>query len=287
MTVKHAAELALKEQLTSLGVKLDHDSRAEHAREVVVETIGDAALLQTQSDLGEGSGGELSVSGTHRPKFHSAFSSCALAVNVFGFWRLDPSTLVLDDTSGFTALRFEAQRPIFASGATPPNLDVLAETDDQVVAVESKLTEYLGGNERASFADRYYDAVADLAHESWRDLHALLKREPTHFHFLNANQLVKHYLGLKRAQQTDGRPVTLSYLYWEPTNTDSYPAWQHHRAEADEFSKLAADPLITFKHHSYTDLWAQWDVSKDAHLREHVRRLRERYELPVQVDGKA
>jgi Restriction Endonuclease associating with ARP len=217
VSIRRAAEAALRERLVSLGVQLDEDGRAEHLRQVVVDTVDEVSLGQAAADLREGSGGELTSTEAHRPKFHSAFSSCALAVNVFGPWRLDPASLIFGG-SGFASLEFEAQRPIFSSRATPPNLDVVVEAADRVVAIESKLTEYLGGNERAAFADRYREVVDEMAHPTWGEVFTLLEAAPEHFRFLNADQLVKHYLGLKRAQQNDPRPVTLTYLYWEPLN---------------------------------------------------------------------
>ena len=281
VSVKRAAEIALRDRLVSLGVGLDADARAEHLREVVVDTIDDASLGQALADLRVGSGGELTATANHRPKFHSAFSSCALAVNAFGVWRLDLTGLRLDGESGFATMRFEAQRPIFTSRATPPNLDVLLEGAEHIVAIESKLTEYLNGNERASFADRYDHSFGEVAHESWRDLYALLKGDPGHFHFLKADQLLKHYLGLKRAQQLDPQPVTLIYLYWEPSNPDSHDAFKQHRVEAEEFAERVADVMVPFKQLSYPELWEQSLASVDTRLHEHVARLRERYEVSV------
>jgi hypothetical protein len=279
--MKRPAEMALRQRLESLGVLLDDDGRAEHLRQVVLETVDDASLGQALADLREGSGGELTATDSHRPKFHSAFSSCALAVNVFGPWRLDPLELSIDGSSGFTTLRFEAQRAIFSSRATPPNLDVLLETENEVLAIESKLTEYLTGNERASFADRYVEAVEELADPSWAAVYRLLSAEPTHFSFLNADQLVKHYLGLKRAQQSDPRAVTLLYLYWEPPNADG-AAYVEHRRETDEFAQIVGDPNVRFSSLSYPELWEQWeDGSKDEQVEHHLVRLRERYGAPV------
>jgi hypothetical protein len=280
MNTKRSAEIALRERLESLGVSLDEDGRAEHLRQVVLDTVDDASLGQALADLREGSGGELTATDSHRPKFHSAFSSCALAVNVFGPWRLDPLDLSIDGSSGFTTLRFEAQRAIFTSRATPPNLDVLLETDDEVLAIESKLTEYLTGNEKAAFADRYVEAVKDIADPSWADVYRLLRDEPTHFLFLNADQLVKHYLGLKRAQQSDPRPVTLLYLYWEPPNADG-PAYVEHRRETSEFAALVGDPLVRFRSLSYPELWAHWEKAKRSEQLEHLARVRERYAVSV------
>jgi hypothetical protein len=274
--------MALRERLESLGVPLDGDGRAEHLRQVVLDTVDDASLGQALADLREGSGGELTATGSHRPKFHSAFSSCALAVNVFGPWRLDPGDLTVGGSSGFTTLRFEAQRPIFSSRATPPNLDVLIETNDEVLAIESKLTEYLTGNERASFADRYVEAVQELADPTWAAMYRLLSDEPSRFAFLNADQLAKHYLGLKRTQQSDPRPVLLLYLYWEPPVADG-AAFVDHRREIAEFTGLVDDPGIRFSALSYPELWQQWeDESKNEHRREHLARLRERYAVTAE-----
>lgn len=273
--------MALKGRLASLGVLLDTNGRAEHLREVIVDTVDDGSLDQALADLRQGSGGELTGTTAHRPKFHSAFSSCALAVNVFAPWRLDATGLELDGHAGFAALRFETQRPIFSSRATPPNLDVLIEAADGAVAIESKLTEYLKGNERASFADRYGERVRELADQSWRGLYELLKSEPTHFHFLDADQLVKHYLGLKSAQKRDPRPIALTYLYWEPPNAAAHDAFDQHRRETDDFAQRVDDPTVAFKRLSYAELWEQWERSDELRLREHVARLRERYEAPI------
>jgi hypothetical protein len=283
VSIRRAAEAALRERLVSLGAELDGDGRAEHLRQVVVDTVDEASLGQAAADVREGSGGELTSTEAHRPKFHSAFSSCALAVNVFGPWRLDPASLVLGDGSGFTSLQFEAQRRIFNSRATPPNLDVVIEAADRVVAIESKLTEYLGGNEHAAFADRYREVVDEVAHPTWREVFRLLEATPEHFRFLNADQLVKHYLGLKRAQQRDPRPVTLSYLYWEPLNPEADRAFTHHRSEAAEFAGRVADPEVALMALSYPELWDLWDASGDSWVGEHVARLRERYAVQVGV----
>jgi hypothetical protein len=70
--------MALRERLESLGVPLDGDGRAEHLRQVVLDTVDDASLGQALADLREGSGGELTATESHWPKFHSAFSSYAL-----------------------------------------------------------------------------------------------------------------------------------------------------------------------------------------------------------------
>jgi hypothetical protein len=261
---------------------LDADGRAGRLREVVVDTVDDASLDQAMADLRAGSGGELNATTAHRPKFHSAFSSCALVVNVFGLWRLEPRDLALNGESDFTTLRFESQRPIFKARATPPNLDVILEADDRVAAIESKLTEHLSGNEQPSFSVRYEDAVQELADPSWSAVFALLQERPSHFRFLNAHQLFKHYLGLKRAQQDDPRPVTLNYLYWEPANAERIDTVMQHRLETEELAERLDDPEVQFSALSYPELWATWEQStKDSRLSEHINRLRVRYAVEI------
>jgi hypothetical protein len=283
VNVKRAAEIALCERMKALGVPVDNNCRAEHLRQVVVDTVDDASLGQVLADLREGSGGELTATDAHRPKFHSAFSSCGLAVNAFGPWRLDPNDLGISGNNSWSTLRFEAQRPIFASKATPPNLDVLFTADDRVVAVESKLTEFLAGHETASFAERYHEVVDELAHESWAAMYALLTAEPRRFAFLNADQLVKHYLGLRRAQIEDPRPVELLYLYWEPTNADDVSVFLEHRREVAEFAALVDDPQIRFRGYSYPALWNEWEGAGGDRVDTHLQRLRERYAVAVDI----
>jgi hypothetical protein len=76
---------------------------------------------------------------------HAAYSSAMLAVNSFAHWRnskQDLGLLQLGGASNFTDLQFERKLATGLRG-TPPHLDVLAEGSQNVVAVESKCTEYL------------------------------------------------------------------------------------------------------------------------------------------------
>src|SRR5439155_2138818 len=132
-----------------------------------------------------------------RPSFHSAYSSCALAVSVFGPWRLDPSTLLLFGTRSFTSLRFEGRLPISGVTGRPPNLDLVAETPAEVVAIESKLTEYISSGKTAEFRPPYTAAVKRLADPSWEKQFKRLRAHPDEFRSFDAAQIIKHYLGLK------------------------------------------------------------------------------------------
>ena len=69
-------------------------------------------------------------------KMRAPHSSSALAVNTFGRWRRDPTSLRLQGETGFESLRCEAQCST-GLGGTAPHLDVLAVSRDAVVAVSS------------------------------------------------------------------------------------------------------------------------------------------------------
>ena len=282
MDVQRAAQLALQHRLEELGGVLDADGRADEPRSVVVRTVDDASLARALDDVRAGSGGELEAPRHRRPTFQSAYSSCALVVNVLGPWRLHPRALPLGLASGYTELRFEARRPIFDARATPPNLDVLAKTENHVVAIESKLTEYLDGHEQATFAERYDEVVEKLADPSWAAMYALLKRDPAAFHFLNADQLVKHYLGLKAAQECDARPVTLAYAYWEPADADEHEVFETHREEIETFRRSVDDPSVSFGSFGYRQLLEEWS-GRGGFVAEHVALLRARYDVPLGI----
>jgi len=92
---------------------------------------------------------------------------------------------------------------------------------------------------------------------------------------------MKHYLGLKRAQQNDPRQVTLLYLYWEPMNTQA-EAFTKHRLEAAEFKERARDRRVRFHSMSYTELWAKWErAAASDRVNDHLARLRDRYSVSL------
>src|SRR5207247_7780096 len=95
------------------GIVLNSKRQAPRARDAVVLTVPDAELEQSLADVRLGSGGELKPPKSGgQPDFHSVRSSCALAVSVFGPWRLQPMSLKLAGATGFTKLRFEVKFPI-------------------------------------------------------------------------------------------------------------------------------------------------------------------------------
>ncbi|MEO7859752.1 MAG: hypothetical protein ABIU05_04805, partial [Nitrospirales bacterium] len=184
----------------------------------------------------------------------------------------------------FKTMSFEAQVPHGLKG-TPPHLDLRLDADDRVLAVESKCLEYLTPK-RAIFA-RAYDRIVDQRAESpwYRHIH-LLRNYDQHYRYLDAAQLIKHYLGLSHGEPR--RSITLLYLFWEPRNWQDFEACRQHRAEIHAFSEVVAGDRVRFEACSYDDLWKEWAQRQTPDwLPGHVERLIARYmvELVPELSG--
>jgi hypothetical protein len=151
-----------------------------------------------------------------------------------------------------------------------PNLDVVAELPDEVVAVESKCTEHLGVK-GAKFSPRVVERVGELAHPTWLARMNDVRADTVRRH-LDRAQLLKHYLGIKNC--FTATPAMLLYVFWEPRNWAEFDECVEHRAEVTAFARGLADPLVRFQAQSYAELWAGWDTP-------HARRLAARYLVDV------
>lgn len=213
------------------------------------------------------------------------FSSCLAALNNFGAWRLHPETLALASAKDFDQLRLEEKLRIFRGGRAP-NLDCVLWDHARLLAIESKLCEHLAPGHSALFQESY-EHVAPHVHETWAELYALLKREPNHFVYLDAAQLMKHYLGVRTqiapGRSHAGKQATLIYFCWEPGDAETQPVVLAHRDEVAELGSLVADPELPFVAVSHREMWRAWEACATAApgLAQHVRELRLRYDVPL------
>ena len=226
-------------------------------------------LEDIQADFLHGSGNEL------EGKFRAAHSSSALAANSFGPWRTDPHTLSLLGHTGFTALQFERQCPT-GLGGIPPNLDLVVESPEVVIGIESKFLEFLT-LKQPTFTASYQPANLPQMEPCWAELMAALKAGPPQY--LDGAQLVRHYLGLRNQPEFKGKKLILLNIFGEPENWADFPEYRQHRAELAAFQEAVKDSEVTFVWLTYPQLWYQW--AEQGLAPDHVREIRKRYLLAI------
>lgn len=250
---------------------LDEKGYVSEAGQNLIEGVH---IVDFEADLRQGDGNEM------EGKFRAAHSSSALAVNTFAPFKSDPAALRLPAGSGFASLSFERKCPHGLAGRRSPNLDVVAEGPTGVVAVESKCLEPLTPHV-ANFAPAYDAEIRDGRRETaWFQEMLRLVEEPRAYRWLDAAQLVKHAFGV--AYTFADRPMTLLYLFWEPSNPEVYPIFAEHRAEVTRFAASVGGGGPEFVAMSYSELWSSWGTcSHSEWLRTHVGRLKARYGVAV------
>lgn len=237
-----------------------------------------------EADLRRGSGNELADEAGAPAKFRAAFSSAALAVNTFGPFRHQPARLALAGVTGFDSVEFEYPCENGLVGKNP-HFDLFARTSSTVLALESKFLEPLRSTP-ASFSDQYDRPFkgslvqAPTAEAPWARIYQRLRSDPRSYSYLDAAQLVKHYLGLLHSYPTLER--TLVYLYWEPGNAAEVGAYRDLRREVNDFAAAVAGCSTRFVALSYPALWLEWQHNRaQVDLSAHIERLRQRYDFPL------
>lgn len=228
-----------------------------------------------ETDLSSGDGNELET------KFRATHSSSGLAVNSFAPFRRRIADLMMPGNVAFDGLQFERKCPTGLRGGRAPNLDVVLTGPNDVVAIESKLTEYLSAH-RANFSPAYETQITDARREQgyFREMLRLLEH-PDHYTWLDAAQLIKHAFGLSRT--FPDRPVTLLYLFWEPANPNASPEFAAHREEIEAFMLRVGGSSPSFEAMSYPELWQFWlnSTSVPEWLHEHLENLERRYLVSI------
>jgi predicted nuclease with RNAse H fold len=274
---KLVAAAPLAERLGK-SAKLDRNGYAGKIEDALLPTVSPEARRRIEHDFNGKGGSELVREKGRRPKFFAAHSSAALAANVFAPFLDGAGPVPIGGRRFSGEMALERECPTGLRGV-PPTLDFMAIGKARVLAVESKCTEPYAGNGQVALFRRAYASVEDHMHPSWREEMRRLRENPVRFRYLNAAQLIKHYLGLKR--QFPDKAIVLAYAYWEPSNADALAACAIHQAEIESFSAGVDDPQVEFFPTSYSKLWAGW--AKEPKLKKHVAALRRRYEMPAEA----
>jgi len=269
-----ACRAALIQRFRRLSPRIALDEKG-YVGEATLNLIDGVRLDDFEADLRQGDGNEM------EGKFLAAHSSSALAVNTFAPFKRDIAALRLPGGVGlFSSLQFERKCPHGLVGRRSPNLDLLAEGPNEVVAVESKCLEHLAPH-TAEFSPAYgAEIIDDRRQTAWfREMQRLVE-EPRRYRWLDAAQLVKHAFGI--AHTFPDRAATLLYLFWEPSNPDGYPTFAEHRSEVSRFKASVVGSGPKFIAMSYPELWELWSKQGEPEwLMPHVSRVRARYGVEV------
>ena len=200
-------------------------------------------------------------------------------MNTFAPSKRDIAQLNVLGHRGIESLCFERRCSSGLKG-TPPTLDVLLSGQSGIVGIESKCLEYFGAH-TAHFADVYLSIGPPRCQSPWFEEMRVLQRAPRKYRRLDAAQLIKHYLGL--ANTYPALPVTLLYLFWEPSNWAELPSCVQHRGEVAAFARAVSGDRVAFEWATYRNLWTDWEQGAGSRdwVMAHVAALRARYDVRV------
>lgn len=228
-----------------------------YTRTVKANVFGGELHPDTIKEYARGKGRELEGKRAH---MKALYSSSALVVNVFDYWRRQNRIQDIARCCGVegivTGMEFEKTLPIKGVKGTPPHLDV--EFAGPVrLAIESKFTETYRRTTRRPLEKTRLDIY--LRHEAiWdglpnlkdlaRDI-VLQSEAKSEFQYLDVPQLIKHILGLKCSYCLG---FSLLYLWYK---VDSIEATQHEQELTDFSSRIGGE--ISFRTTTYQELFDQ------------------------------
>jgi len=176
---------------------------------------------ESYSEFESGDGHEiLSINGK-APRMQALFSSSALVVNIFEYWKQNKEYSIIAKLLGINDkdiinMTYEKQFLIFNKPKTQSNIDVCFEySDNSVVGIESKYKEPFDiRNAKKIFSQKYFENK-----NVWNDLPNLfelanmINKNETQFEYLDAPQLMKHILGLQNVIKNKEK-YKLVYIYF-------------------------------------------------------------------------
>lgn len=225
------------------------------------QNLFEPLLPETIDEIKLGDGGELRSSDNNPPKISAAHSSVAIMVNVFQYWKdknIPNIAYALDlckkNTQLASSIRFEQKFEVYNETFYKPNIDVVIynkeSKDIQVLAIESKFSEAYSSKKTEGLNETYITKDE----EQWKDIPNLYKLAKEIFpkndkyNFLDAAQLIRHILGLKKEYEKKG--FRFLYLWYDVPGKEGCK----HREELEEFTEIAKQDGIHFHTMTYQKL---------------------------------
>ena len=262
-------------------------------------------------------GGSETKTITHRPKMSALHSSSALVVNLFQYWQnqeINKTPLLIalglvndnDKVGDVKKIKFEEKLQIkYKDGEIikkvkfgTPNLDVMIEFGDKIIAIESKFTEpYINESDKNSKMQDSYIEKESL----WRGIphiEKLAKAIHTQNYQienckikesikvlrktkrLDVAQLIKHILGLRTDDDKEilkNKEIILLYLWYDVPNSEEA---KEHQEEIEAFASIAKADGINFRHITYQKVIENLDKKEYKNIKkfeEYIKYLKNRY----------
>ena len=190
------------------------------------------------------------------------------------FW-----TSTINNLNNFNTIEFERK---FKNGlgGNNPNLDVVLENNDNILAIESKFLEPLK-KKSGNFAESYFNTEDHRSNSKWYNLMKKINNNQINFNYLDAVQLLKHFYGI--CYEKNNKNKVLFYLYWEPEHLKNKSPYDVHRQEINKFSNFVKnDELLEFEVMTYQELWDYW--KKDTNNKKligYIENLEKRYNISL------
>lgn len=214
-------------------------------------------------------------------KMKSIISSSALVVNLFQYWQ-DNKKDILSllkallpnynyDTPSSTTITFEEELQIKGINGATPNLDVIIELEDEIIAIESKFAEPYRSHTYKNLSTKYL--TNNKLWEGLTKTQELAKKLENKYTHLDAAQLIKHILGLRTDDKiSKDKKITLLYLWYDVPGIEGYK----HRQEIENFKEIAKADGIDFRHITYQKVIEYLKNYENEH-KDYIDYLVERY----------
>ena len=248
------------------------------------QNLFEPLLEENRKQFEDGNGQEVLGSPESSSKMQALHSSSALGVNIFQYWQKRVLIKEIASACGFCNrnsnysenIVFEDKYYINTKFVIPPNIDVVFHNYEsspyKLFAVECKFSEVYGRRAHGGLKSKYLEEE-----NLWSDLAALNKlgweinHDAKRYSYLDAAQLIKHILGLKACVGI--KEFKLLYLWYDVLGIDG----ASHRAEVEDFTKIAKSDGINFLAMTYQELITNLDRDYRAEHSEYIKYLTERY----------
>lgn len=252
-----------------------------------------------------GDGNETKDSKTRLAKMKALHSSSAIVVNLFQYWQGkdvcpilnacklssrsnkvgtmienvgsdSPKEIVIIPSPLNYKIKFEEQFEISEDKSRfphSPNIDIVIYTPLSTIGIESKFTEPYSSRKHGGLKQKYVEN-----HSFWSGLPNLfelakeISPDDNKFHYLDAAQLIKHILGLKKNSDEYNSNIVqkhhveegkrnlvfkrnfhLLYLWYDVIGKGG----NEHRKEIEQFAEIVQKDNIKFSHITYQEVIAR------------------------------